>query len=225
MPAPTDSPSPAAAAWTPATLLYLLVLLAGLAVGLWPRWLYIPLEASAGPLPTLHVLAVAQALWLVLMWPLVLMRSGRSGVSFVLAALAALAVQLVVAAPFYVAAAWLSDATWLDVLRLIIFLLCLAPLAIAAAALMAKNATAAAWTLLALMLLSLGLPALYYLGLEFWTYGGGSVEWLWNLGPLTAAWSVATARGTSILPHPLWSPGVLLTMGAIAATLTLLRPR
>ncbi|MCE5325045.1 MAG: hypothetical protein LLG01_01385 [Planctomycetaceae bacterium] len=219
MPASTDSPRPAAAAWTPAALLYLLVLLAGLAVGLWPRSLYVPLEGSAGPLPTLQVLAAFQALWLTLIWPLVLMRSAQAGSKYVLSALAALVLQLVVAAPFYVVAAWLSDAALLDVLRLIIFLLCLSPLAIAAGALMARNATAAAWTLLTLMLLTLGLPALFYLGTEFWTHAG-SVDWLWNLGPLTAAWSTAAARGTSILPQPLWSPGVLLAISAAAVFVT-----
>lgn len=66
--------------WSASGVGYLLVLLAGLAAGLWPRALYASDTPAAGAaLPTLQTLAIAQIAWLLLVWPVVLSRRVLNG--------------------------------------------------------------------------------------------------------------------------------------------------
>ena len=109
---------------------------------------------------------------------------------------------VLVAAPFYLASAWLSDAILRDVLRCVLYLLGLFVLSAALGDLLRRDSTRTAG-LIAMLTILLGLPSLYYVCLEF--APSASCEWLRSLSPAMMAWDAAQARGGSLTPQPLWA--------------------
>ena len=206
----------AAAAWRPAGLGYLAVCLAALLVGLYPQAVYPSRsDVTAAPLPTLHALATAQALFILLVHPLVLLRRFERGFGrrYWAETVAESLTWLIATAPFYVAAAWLGDATPADVARTAVFLLCLWPVAWSAGALLRTRPAARPAVVLGLLVIA-ALPGAYYIAREFLRVY--AADWLWDLAPATFAWQVATARAGSAVPRPLWA---LLAWPALAAGL------
>ncbi|MDY6913832.1 MAG: hypothetical protein SVT52_05190 [Planctomycetota bacterium] len=213
------------AAWRPAGLVYLLILLACLAGGLWPDVLY-PSRGTPNPNnppPVLQAVAVGQAAFVLLIYPLaVLRRSVRPTRRFWAPLVLESAVYLVVAAPFYIAAWYLSDAVFADVVRTALYVTCLMPVAWAAAAHLAVSRRRAVITL-ALLLAALGLPWAYYVAAEF--LGQGRAGWLRCLAPAMFVWRTAAARSGDWLPRPIWAALVWPTIAAAGVLLTLLPGR
>ena len=122
-------------AWRPLAAVWLLTCLAVLTAGFWPDALVYPKTPTAAvPLPTLPALAVAQGLFLLIVYPLaVIRRYDSTGTKFCPGlATIELCLLFITAVPFYVAAGYFSDASTIDVLRIVLCLLALLPLTIAA---------------------------------------------------------------------------------------------
>jgi len=218
MSASTDNRGRAPApTWRPAGALYLALLLAATAAGMWPDAVYPSRQdIRSAPLPTLRAVGLGQVAFVLLVYPAVLL--GRAGDArrrrLWPAVLIEPAVLMLATVPFYVVAAWLADAVPQDAVRLALYVagLWAFSAALAAAACRFPPARAAAFLLLGV--LALGLPAAWYVAVEFLA-APASVEWLWQLGPATAAWDAAAARDVSWLPRPLWA--ALVWPGAAAA--------
>ena len=178
----------------------LCILLASLAAGLFPEAMAPNIDGLAPQtLPVLQCLAVGQAAFLLLVWPLA--ARAQAPVSLV----SMLAMSLLISLPAYVLAAVVSDATIRDVVRTVVYVLLLWPLAFAAARWLCRPAGRSV-VLLGLLIASVGLPAGYYIVREFVAASPlGPVEWIWQLGPLTAAWDVAASRAGLWTPEPLWA--------------------
>ena len=216
MSASTDRDRFVAAARAPA-MLQTAALLVGLAVGLWPQRIF-PSKSPAvgGALATLQALAVSHVIFLVVIWPLVSMRRSPGQAMRLGRVVLAAAVHVLIAVPFYVAAAWLADAGPADVIRTAVYLAVLAPLGWAAGAYMGSGRAGGSWILLAMLLLAAGLPAAHYIAREFLA-GAGDAGWLWSLGPATGVWDVAASRGGSVVPRPVWPLAVYLVAAAALA--------
>jgi hypothetical protein len=206
--------------WRAGGLVYLAFCLAGLAAGLWYEAIYPSrLDVVPAPLPVLRALAVAQAAFILLAHPVILLgRCERGHVRrFLLEAALETAVLLAVTAPFYVAAAFLGDATRIDVVRTVAYLACLGPLGWAAGYVMCLRPRWRSF-IVALMLAIVALPAVYYILREFLPMVHAA--WLWPLAPLTAAWDVAASRQASYWPPLTWTTfawlGLALAMGILA---------
>ena len=200
-------------------------LLVGLAAGLWPRAIY-PSSAPAAEaaLPTLQTLAVSQVVFVVLIWPLMLMRWISAGALRPGGVVLVTLVYLLVSLPFYVAAAWLADAGPGDVVRTVVYVACLVPLGWAAGACMARGRAAGSWVLLVLLVFVAGCPAAYYIAREFLS-GAGDATWLWRLGPVTGVWDVAAGRGASVVPGAIWPLGIYVAAAAVIALVAVLAGR
>lgn len=213
-----------AAAWRPTALAYLAFCLAGLAAGIWPGAIY-PSRADvlSAPLPALRTLAVAQAAFILLVYPLVAgARAARCDGRYWPGAVVESLALLAAAAPFYLAGAFLADATAVDAVRTAICVGTFWPAAWLAGW-MLRRPGARTVTVLALLVVTLGLPAGYYLVLEFLPVY--SAEWLWRLGPLTFAWETASSRRPDVLPSPAWAMLVWPVVAAVAAGVAALAGR
>jgi len=201
----SDRDSVLSAAWRPGGVIYLVLCLAGLAAGLWPDAIYPSrLDVRPAPLPVLQTLALAQVAFVLLAGPLLAAgehERSRGGAYIARTCLASI-VYLLVATPFYVAAIFLADATVTDVARTVLCVASLMPLAWAGGAWLHGGAGRSV-TLIVLLLIGFGLPAAYYIAIEF-LQGVGSAEWLWRLAPATFTWDNAASQGASLLPQPLW---------------------
>ena len=188
----------------------LCVVAASLAVGIFPEAIAPDIDGlSPRTLPVLPCLAVGQAAYLLLIWPLAA-NGARSAGSL----LTALAMSLLITLPAWALAAVLSDALLGDATRAIIYTLLLWPLALAGARWLARPATRTVM-LLGLLIAAVGLPGGYYIVREFIAASPlGAVERIWQIGPLTAAWDVASPRGGSWLPQPMWAGLIWFAFGA-----------
>ena len=205
-------------------LAYLAFCLAGLAAGIWPEAIY-PSRADvlSAPLPALRTLAVAQVAFILLVYPLVAgARAGRCDARYWPEAVVESLALLAAAGPFYVAAAFLADATAVDAVRTAICAGSLWPAAWLAGW-MLRRPGARTPTVLALVVVTLGLPAAYYLVLEFLPVY--PAEWLWRLGPVTFAWETASSRRPDVLPSPVWAMFVWPVVAAAAAGVAALAGR
>jgi len=207
--APSDPhpapPSVLAAAWRPAGLLYLAACLAGLAAGLYPEAIYPSRrDVVPAPLPALQALATAQVLFILIVHPLIVLRRAdfgrirRYGPETIVESVT----WLIATVPLYVAAAYLADATATDVLRTVLYVACLWPVAWAAGAILRRCRAARAPLLLLLLIVAAG-PALFYVLREFMPLYPS--DWLWQAAPATAAWDAAASRAPNPFPQPLWS--------------------
>ena len=199
----------------PWLIVHLAVLVASLAVGLWPQWLVADAPIlRAAPLPLLGSLAVGLAICLLLVFPLsATWPAGSAGRGRpVRRGLADLAMLPALAGPACLAAVWLSDASFTQLGWVGVYLLTLLPLAIAAAGWLARP-TGRSWTVVALLLILAGLPIGWYLAKDFILAADG--EWLWQMGPLTRIWDLAGGWGGA---RPLWSWLVWPLVGATGLT-------
>jgi len=216
------SPAPPARLWRRPGLLYLLMLLAGLAAGLWPEAIYRPHVADSSPvLPALPCLAVAQVAYLLGAHPLVLWsrrQSERFSWRFTVCESALLAV---LAGPLLLMAAYVSDVGWADVLRTELALVLLMPLAWAAGA-GAASPAARSLVSLAMLLVTAGLAATWYVVSEFVPSADAGV--LWQLGAFTYAWDNAAHRG-AWYPQPAWPVLAYLAAGVAWLAVIAMRPR
>lgn len=203
--------------WRAGGVVYLAFCLAGLAAGLWYESIYPSrMDVVPAPLPVLRTLAVAQAMFLLLAHPVILFaRCERGQVRrFLLEAMLETVVLLAVTAPFYVAAAFLGDATLVDVLRTVAYLACLWPLGWAAGFTMCVRPRSRSFVV-GLMLAIAALPAAYYIFREF--LRAVYVAWLWAAAPLTGVWDVAASRQASLLPPLAWTTFAWLAVAVVMA--------
>ena len=222
--------------WRPAGAVYLAALLAGLAAGLWPEAIYPSRLVVRSPvLPALQTVVLAQVAFGLLCLPLiVLRRASREQVRPGCLA-AECGVFLLVAVPFYVAAGFLADAVAADVVRAAACIAAIWTFAVSASLLLAARPAWRPWVMLLLVVTALGLPAAYYIALDFivvaspaaaeFTTPPAAIAWLWHLTPATFAWTTAAARTGTWCPGPAWA--VLLWPGLAVAccALQVLTPR
>jgi hypothetical protein len=213
-----------AAAWRRGGLIYLAWCLGSLAAGLWPEAIYPSRrDAIPAPLPALQSLAAGQALFILLVHPLILLaRARRGGRRYWGETILESLTWLFVTLPFYVAAAWLADATAADVVRAAVCLLLLWPVAWSAGRAL-QRWKAARPAILLLLLLVAAMPAAWYLAREF--LRPMPARWLRDLAPATYLWQAAGSRAGELLPRPFWPAAVHLALGAALAALPLLRRR
>ena len=185
---------------TGVVLSQLCTLAASLAAGLFPEAIAPDIDGIAPrTLPVLQCLALGQAAYLLLIWPLA--TRGGSLPSL----LGMLGMSLLLSLPAWALAAVLSDAVAIDVARTALYLLLLCPLSLVAARGLSRPSGRTV-LLLGLLIIVLGLPAGYYIVREFIAVSPlGAVERIWQLGPLTTAWEVATPRSGHWLPQPVWA--------------------
>lgn len=227
-----------AAAWRPGGLVYLGWCLAALACGLWPQAIYPSRrDIAPAPLPGLQALAAGQALFILLVHPLLLLARGRkarpacasirgdaarqsgSSARFWAEAIVESLTWLLATAPLYVATAWLADATAGDVIRAAIALLCLWPLGWSAGFLLQRRPALRPAVIL-LLLAAANLPCAHYVAREF--LRPMSADWLWRLAPAAFLWDAAASRAGPILPRPFWPPAIWLAAAAALAALAAL---
>jgi len=216
-----------AAAWRPAGLLYLALVLAGLAAGLWPESIVpTPRDVRSAVLPTLRTVAVAQVAFVLLIHPLVILTRSQRGTirRYWPEVLVESAALLVVTAPLYLAAAYLADAVAADVVRAAIYVVCLWTFAWSAGKWLTAGRRARWAVLLILLLAAAGMPAGYYIIREFLA-PAVPAEWIWNAGPATFAWQAAASRDPSWFPRPLWAALLWPGLAALGVLLDLALPK
>jgi hypothetical protein len=232
----SEGKNSAACLWQGAGLWYLGFCLAGVAAGLWPDAI---LPSKSGPrplpLPTLQTLALAQAAFFLLAYPLAIFRRCEktklqiancklqiedkmsvtiSGETVVL---------LIVSAPFYYVSAYLADAVAADAFRAVIGVACLVPLSWPAAAWLCRGGVWRAAAGVLLLVAAFGLPAATFIAAE--TLKPEWADFLWRFSPATYLWQNCDSRLAGVLPRPLW-PGVsYVATAAVMFLLTLLFPR
>jgi len=197
------------ACWRVAGVLYMAFMLAGLAAGYWPDAVYPTSDGGPRPnLPALGTLAMAQAAFIFLAYPLILLnRSLRNGGLAVYWRTVTLEVfvMTLVAVPFYLPAAWVSDATLTDAIRTAFTVFLLWPTAMVAGRLM-RLAAARPAVLMFLLAVMLAAPAAIYLLQEF--LPSYSSDWLWDVCPAGLVWQNAAPRTPGWLPTPTWAAAV-----------------
>jgi hypothetical protein len=239
----SEGKNSAAFLWQGAGLWYLGFCLAGVAAGLWPEAI---LPSKAGPrplpLPTLGTLALAQAAFFLLVYPLVIFRrcDGGSrcdgGQRYDCAAaipgrrvrkkigcvpiFGETVVLLIVSAPFYYVSAYLADAVPVDAFRAVIGVACLIPLSWSAAAWLCRGGLWRAAAGVLLLVAALGLPAATYIAAE--TLKPEWADALWRFSPATFLWQNCDSRLAGVLPRPLWTGVIYLALAAVMFLLTLM---
>jgi len=203
---------------------YLAVCVLALLAGMFPHAIYPPRTTQAAPLPTLRTLAMGQALFILAGWPVLCIWRTQQGTfrRYAAESIIEAVAWLVVAAPLYIAAAWLGDATAVDVVRTVLVLVTLWPLAWAAGALMRAAPGLRPAVLIAMLVLA-ALPAVWYVWREF--LSAMPAGWLWDLAPPTYVWQAAGSRTPSLAPSPAWPPAVWLATAAAIWTLSTLAHR
>lgn len=226
MSASTDPSRPGhvdACPWRPAGLLYLAALLAGLAAGLWPETIWPALaDADSAPLPTLQTLALAQLAFVLLVYPMVLLRrfggdtpdDQPSARAYWRAVTAESGLLTLLAIPFILPAAFLANATVTDVIRHLICLSAFWPLAWLAGAHYARRRRGAWMVTGGLLLIALGAPAACYVATEFLT--ASAADLAGTMTPALLVWRNAASRIETLGPQPLWAWLVWPVVAALA---------
>ena len=189
---------------------WLVVCLLGFAAGLWPEAIVFPkTPRSMVPLPALSALAAAQVVFLLLVYPVLVLRRAatpripdpESRIPFHFCpglAVVELVMLLVVAAPFSVAAAWFSDGGAADVLRAALGVAAMIPLSVGLCAwtLPARPPAARCTALILGLTATAGLTAGVYLAHEFLRPAWADA--LWQTAPVTLAWTCASPQTTPL---------------------------
>jgi len=210
--------------WQGAAVPWLVLCLLGFAAGLWPEAIVHPkTPRSMSPLPTLPALAAAQVIFLLLAYPVIVLRRaekhphnfcpGRS--------VAELAVLVAAAVPFSIAAAWFSDGGIADIIRTAMCVATFIPLSagLCAWTLPARKPAARATALILALTTTAGLSAAVYIAHEFLRPAWADA--LWQTAPVTLAWTTATAPAP-LAPLTFWLLAGLATI--VAAWMTAKEP-
>ena len=198
-------------------------MLAALALGVWPRAVTVRVNPTFPP-PALQALVVALVVFLLLVWPLmVLARSARGapdrGGRLAVEGLA----YLLAATPLLAIAAYLADATVADVARSLLWVAALWPLATGAGLWLSRSTPEL--VLMDLLLIVLGLPAAAYVAGEWMVLSpGGPAAALARLSPVLFGWRIAASRQVPVLPSPLWPMLMWLAAGIAAVLMALWVP-
>lgn len=188
---------------------YLCFCLLATAAGFWPGAIVPPRDGgpAAAPLPAMQTLAVGQTIFFLLLYPILAAHrqsrrhptatEGRN--PFYLASLGEIALLFTVTAPFYLAAAWLSDATARDVVRTALTVLAFCPLGAAAGRRLARP-NPSPWTLAAMAVLVLGLGGAWYIVVDFLGLSGDALR---QVSPVLFASSAAREHQATLLPQPM----------------------
>ncbi len=219
---PTSPPRALGAVWYPGGVLYLATILSGFAVGLYPQvTVGVRLPVGSVPLPTLRTLAVAQVIFALLIYPLILLgRAERKKMPwFSPAVLAESLAMFLVTVPFYLAAGYLGDAVARDVIRTVIYVAGVWLVGVSFGRYLVCHQRGRWIVLLALVVAAVGLPCVHYIAYEFM-----NVTWVWRISPAMFAWETARPRLETFLPRPLW--GLLIwCIIAVAGVLLFQRSR
>jgi len=218
----SNSQSAIQAVWRPGGLIYLAMLLAGTAAGLWSEIIHPSQEAAiSSMLPTLKTLLIAQALFILLVYPLVnLWRLEAQTPLTWPAMIGESAICMLLSLPFYLVCGYLADATVTDVGRVAIYAGLLWPVAWITSQAM-RRPRARPLMVLFMLLLTLAGPAIYYITLEFLNSAGASM--VFHACPLTFLWECADARQPILWPRPVWAsllwPGVFIAGSLVMMTI------
>lgn len=206
--------------WSGSALWYLGICLAGLAAGMWPDSLAHSKNANWPlPLPTLKTLALAQGLFFLVIYPLILLRRGErdaalwgptpaaesragGGCPWRAAALEC-AILMVAAAPFYFIAGYLADARAGDVFRSALSVAALVPVGLVGGQWLLRGGAFGTAGLIVLLTAAVGLPIVFYVALEFGREGWA--DWLWAFTPATIVWQNGESRAAGWWQGPTWS--------------------
>ena len=218
----SNSQSAIQAVWRPGGLIYLAMLLAGTAAGLWSEIIHPSQEAAiSSMLPTLKTLLIAQALFILLVYPLVnLWRLEAQTPLTWPAMIGESAICMLLSLPFYLVCGYLADATVTDVGRVAIYAGLLWPVAWITSQAM-RRPRARPLMVLFMLLLTLAGPAIYYITLEFLNSAGASM--VFHACPLTSLWELADVRQEIVWPRPIWAsllwPGVFIAGSLVMMTI------
>jgi hypothetical protein len=206
--------------------LYLAVVVAGLAAGLWPEATAAPKSARPSALlPSLQTVALAQVGFALLVQPLVALRRGeRAAVRrYWPQTLLESAGLVLVTVPIYAAAAYFADAVAVDVVRTVICVVGVWTVGWAAGKHLACRRGGRGVLILMLLIVAVGMPAAYYIARQFLA-DADRLQWLWRVTPATLIWQAAAPRQACWLPRPLWALLVWPVLAAALILLDLLRP-
>jgi len=205
--------------WRGGAVIYLAMLLAALAAGLWPEAIHHShVYRPDAPLPTLQTLAVAQCCYFLLVWPIVIAaRSDARRGPLGAAAVAETIVLVVAAIPLYVAGAYFADATVVDWARTATAVCGQLPLAWAGSLWIATYRPGRPWVALnALALVFGGAVGWYVIRDLLGGAAGGAAEAAWQISPITFAWQAAQSQGRRWFAEPLWPMAAWALAAAIA---------
>jgi hypothetical protein len=180
----------------PVSVLYLSIVSAGLATGLYADALFVGETQGPAPLPTLPFVAIAQAIFFLLVWPVALSTRKEDTPP-----IRELLLLFVLAIPFLIIATFLSNATASDLLRSQVAVLTLVPLSLVAGQLLRRPPWRSA-LLLGLLAITLLLPALCYCVLDF--LDAPLAVTLYRAAPVTFVYTAATSNG-AWSDNPLWA--------------------
>jgi hypothetical protein len=180
----------------PVSVLYLAILATGMGLGLYATALFPGETQGPAPLPTLPFVAIAQALFFLLVWPVAI--STRKEET---RAILELPLLFLLAIPFLIVATFLGNATIGDLLRSQLAVLTLVPISLVAGGLLRRPPWRSS-LLLGLLAITLLLPALCYCVLDF--LDAPLAVTLYRAAPVTFVYTAATSNGA--WPYnPLWA--------------------
>ncbi|MFP4054454.1 MAG: hypothetical protein ACLFV7_11400 [Phycisphaerae bacterium] len=211
--------------WGPMGALHALCCLLGLVAGLWPDAVHPAASTRSAVLPTLSAVVVGQGVFLLLVYPLLLLRRQVHGTAdpYGRRVTGESVVALLTAAPFYVIGAFLADGTWLDAARVALQVALLFPLAWAAGLWLGRP-TARSAVLVAMAVIALGMIASWYIAAEFVPDAPRAI--LWEAAPLLRLWSLGLGRQEALFVGPIWAWAIWPTLAAVAGLVHLLtRPK
>jgi len=214
---PADERSLLRAAWRPGAVVYLGCCLVSLAAGLGSGFVLPRPQPGPAPLMVLQTVAVGQVVFFLLIYPVILLSRARRNDKRKIfpESIIECTTLLAIAAPLLIIAAFLSDATAMDVVRIIILEISFLPVSLACGLWLGRpGARTAVWASMLLSLLAL--PVVYYIFYDF--VPGVNASWLWDFAPTTLVWKNASARGSSWLVSPLWAQFAWLALAAVGFT-------
>ncbi|MFP4054265.1 MAG: hypothetical protein ACLFV7_10440 [Phycisphaerae bacterium] len=199
-------------------MIYLLVLLGGLVLGLYPHFVWSSRAAvEPVPLPILATISTSQAMFLLMIHPVVILRrlGGRreqNGRAWLVRTVLETLVFLLIGVPVYLLVGVLGDNSPTDVIRCVLLVATAWPVGWALGRLLARGG---AWLTAGMLLMivgGLGLPALWYVLAEFSPQISGG--WLLDASLPTLVWRNAMySRGA--IPEPTWAWLVWILAGPV----------
>ncbi len=191
--------------WSPASVVYLLVMLIGLALGLFPGWIH-PRRGGGDTarLPVLSTLAVVQAAYFLLIWPVVSLHRHLPGSgTYWSRSICLFLVLLLVSVPWWFCGAWLGSVSFSQALWTVAHVAGAGLLGLALGA-WARRKRWGPGALLAGAMLTVGAAGLWYVAADILLLPGH--ETIWSAGVLTRLYTTGRASqgADSIWPILLW---------------------